>query len=171
MLLQKALLQNILDLKIAGMELVDTSRAEWRQILDFRNDTDSQEKLRNFRLFFFDNYRDKPTSYIRDDIERKIYEHKKACKKHDLKTITSSLSILCNSKSLAVVVSLVTVCGLMGLPFDALTPALLAEATIEIGKIAINVAEKRADINEISDSHPLAYVISARKALEKGTES
>ena len=39
--------------------MVSTDNADWDQIIELQNDQDAKRKLRNLRLFFYDNYKDK----------------------------------------------------------------------------------------------------------------
>jgi len=57
---------------ISGISLIDAEHADWEQIISLREDSDSKEALRRFRLFTFDNYRGKSKSYIEDDIAKRI---------------------------------------------------------------------------------------------------
>lgn len=42
---------------------------------------------------------------------------------------------------------------------------LTAAAAIEIGKVAINIAEKHHDLKDWQSGHDLAYIFDAKKAL------
>ena len=82
-------------------------------------------------------------------------------KKFGLKTTFSSLSLLLDAKALQASAGAGLVAGLFGGPLIGLSAA----AAIEIGKIAVNIAEKHHDLKDWQSGHELAFIFDTQKAL------
>lgn len=149
----------VVQLTLSNLDLIDTSKLEWPQILELKSDSDSDKKLRNLLLFLYKNYSNKSVDFIRDDLLRQIDEYQQVCKKHGFKLVTSTLSTLLSSKSLLATTGLSTLALLSGLPLQALTPVAISAAGLEIGKIAINYVEKKRDLIDYKETHPLSYIL------------
>ncbi len=149
----------IVSVTLSNLDLIDTNRLEWEQILELKKDDESNKKLRNLLLFFFQNYRDCPVSFIRDDLNRQIEEYHQACSKHGFQFVTSSLSTVLSSKSLLATIALGIFALLSGLPIQAIAPIGLTELALEIGKIAINYAERKRELIDYKEAHPLSYIL------------
>lgn len=146
---------------LSRLSLVDATQAEWRQIIELRKDVQSHRKLARLRLFIHENYADCSFSYIEDDLSRRIEEYEQVTRKFGLKTTLSSLSMLLDAKALQTSAGAGLVAGLFGGPLVGLTTA----AAIEIGKIAVNVAEKHHELKDWQSGHELAFIFDAKKAL------
>ena len=149
---------------LAGLKLVDTSRTSWDQIFEFRQDNEAKKKLRNLRLFLHTNYAGKENAFIEDDLHKRLEDYQKACNKWSFETTTSLLSTVMDSKNLQTTVGVSAVASLLGEQI-LVTGALLTGLSIEIGKIAIQIASKKHCFNMIRDNHELAYIIEAEKRL------
>lgn len=73
----------------------------------------------------------------------------------------SSLSLLLDSKALHTSAGAGLVVGLFGGPIAGLSAA----AAIEIGKIAVNIAEKHHDLRDWQSGHELAFIFDTQKVL------
>jgi len=146
---------------LSRLNLVDASQAEWRQIIELRKDVQSHRKLARLRLFIHNNYSGCSFSYIEDDLSRRLDEYEQVTKKFGLKTTLSSLSMLLDAKALQASAGAGLVGGLFGSPLLGLTAA----AAVEIGKVAINIAEKHHDLKDWQAGHDLAFIFDAKKAL------
>ncbi|SDF83130.1 hypothetical protein [Sporomusa acidovorans] len=144
---------------LANLDLIDTNKLDWQQIIEAKKDEDFHRKLRAVMLFIYKNYLGQSASFIKDDIMQQLEEYHQICKKHGFKLVTSSLSIVLNSKSLLWTICAETIALLSGLPLQMLTPVLLAEAALEVGKVAINYVEHKRDITDYKRSHPLSYIL------------
>lgn len=146
---------------LSKLNLIDASQAEWRQIIELRKDSESHRKLARLRLFIHKNYADCSFSYIEDDLSQRIEEYERVARKFGLKTTLSSLSLLLDAKALQASAGAGLVAGLFGGPLVGLSAA----AAIEIGKIAVNIAEKHHDFKEWQSGHELAFIFDTKKVL------
>ncbi len=140
------------------------ARTSWDQIFEFRQDNEAKKKLRNLRLFLHTNYAGKENAFIEDDLHKRLEDYQKACNKWSFETTTSLLSTVMDSKNLQTTVGVSAVASLLGEQI-LVTGALLTGLSIEIGKIAIQIASKKHCFNMIRDNHELAYIIEAEKRL------
>ena len=148
-------------LAASNLSLVDTSHASWEQIIELREDANSKRHLRRLRLFFLENYTGKPTSYIEDDLMYRIDCYEDACKKHGFETILSSINVLLEANSLQAV----AVAGITSALFGGPIAGISAGTAVEVGKVLIHLAKKRAEIRNLSAGHELGYVIQANRKL------
>lgn len=146
---------------LSKLNLVDPSQAEWRQIIELRKDTESHRKLSRLRLFIHKNYADCSFAYIEDDLSQRIEEYERVTRKFGLKTTLSSLSLLLDARALQASAGAGLIAGLFGGPLVGLSAA----AAIEIGKIAVNIAEKYHDLKDWQSGHELAFIFDTKKVL------
>lgn len=154
-----------LEIVISNIELIDTSKAEWKQILEFRNDKEAKRKLCKFRLFLYENYVGKSKDYIEDHLQQKIEDYEKASKEHGFKLKDGMLLSLLESKSFLGSTSL-GVFGILTGEFT-ITAVALAPSAIELGKIGIKIRKAKRAIQSFKDNHELAYIFEARKRIKK----
>lgn len=157
-------LKRIPELTISEIGLVDTTDASWEQILELKKDIDARRKLRDLRLLLFDEFEGKTKAYIIDSIDRKLEEHELACKKHGLNLVTSSVSMLIDSKSL-IGISTIAAAGVMSGQWGLVTAAAISGAAIETTRLIINVVQKKLGFGWLKDSHELAYILGTRDRL------
>lgn len=148
-------------LTLTRVPFVDTSNATWEQILELRSDPEAKRKLRNLRLFLHENYKDNSSEFISDDLHRRIDEFQAARRKHGFEIVTGSISALLDAKSLQAAAASALAGTLFGGPIGALTSAV----TVEIGSLALEAAKRIYAIKDFENSHDLAYLIHADKAL------
>lgn len=146
---------------LSQLNLIDASNAEWGQILEVRQDIHSHRKLARLRLFLHSSYAGHSFSFIEDDLCRRLDEYEAVTKKFGFKTTLSSLSMLLDAKALQTSVGAGLLAGLFGGPVLGFSAA----AAIEIGKVAINVAEKLHELKSWRDGHELAYIFETQKTL------
>lgn len=142
--------------------LIDTSKAKWDQIIELRKDVESRNKLRNLRLFLYENYRGKDSDFIEDDLGRRIDEYERARKKHGFEMVISSIRALIDSKNLQAALGGGLAAALLGGPISGITTAAL----IELGSISIEIAKKRSDFKDLTEGHDLAFIIQAREKIK-----
>jgi len=154
------------NLVISSLKLIDTSRASWAQILEFRSDNLAQEKLRRLRLFAYTNYRNKPKSYIEDDILRRIDEHRSVVRKWGFETKSSAINMALSSKSIAGGLAGSFAATLFATPVTALG-ALAGGAIIELGRISLYVVKRNFALQELLQNNPISYIEDARAQLSQ----
>lgn len=149
-------------LGLSGVPLVDASRASWEQILELRKDPDARAKLRNLRLFFHSNYQGKPTSFIVDDLGRRLEEYSATRKRLGFESVTGCISSLLDAKSLQAAAATGIAAAFVGGSLAALSSAVF----VELGSVALEFSRRRFAIQEFENAHNLAYLIETRKAIE-----
>ena len=148
-------------LTLSQLKLVDTATADWRQIVELRKDKESHQRLIRLRLFMHSNYAGKPFAFIEDDMARRLYEYEAAARKHGFKTLTSSLTVLLNAKDLQASLGAGLVAGLFGGPLAALGTGV----AVQVGQIAVHVAERLHEMRDWRSGHELAYIIETQSRL------
>jgi hypothetical protein len=149
---------------LCNLKLIDTTKASWEQILEFRKDEESRRALRRLRLFLVSNYQDKDATYIRDDIEQRVDDYEATVRKWGWETTIATLSCILSSKSLIASAGAALMCALMGRP-ELVVAAIGSEAVIETGRVAIELARRRLEIADIKRIHPVTYLITAKKSV------
>jgi hypothetical protein len=149
-------------LALSGVPLVDTSRATWDQILELRKDPDARAKLRNLRLFFHNNYQEKPATFVIDDLGRRLDEYTATQKRLGFESVTGCISALLDAKSVQAAVATGIAAAFVGAPLAAISSAVF----VELGSVALEFSKNRFAIREFEKGHDLAYLIEAKKTLE-----
>lgn len=155
-----------IELKWVKARIVDTSKAEWSQVMELRTDKIAWRELRDFRLFMYDNYADKSPDYVADSIEQKIEKHNAACKKHGFQLLDAVVTSLVDSKSALGCLSLATASALLGQPITAAALGV-SGATLAVGGMTVKLATKLVEYKTDIRSPELAFVLRARKHLTK----
>ena len=78
-----------------------------------------------------------------------------------MKTALSSLSLLLDAKARQASAGAGLIAGLFGGPLIGLSAAVV----IEIGKVAVNIAEKNHDLKTWQSGHELAFIFDTKKTL------
>jgi hypothetical protein len=151
-------------LTLSQLRLVDTAAADWRQIIELRKDKRSHERLIRLRLFMHSNYTGRSFAFIEDDLSRRIQEYEAVVRKHGFKTVLSSLTVLLNAKDLQASLGAGLVVGLFGGPLAALGTGL----AVEVGQIAVHVAERLHEMRDWRSGHELAYLIETQAKIASG---
>jgi len=153
-----------LEIKLSNIGVIDHSKVDWGQVKALREDADSSTKLRRFRLFMTENYKGRDGNYIRDDLLLKIYDYEQVCKKHGLELIISSVSKILDTKSIVGTLAASAASTLVG----DLTCGILSGVAIQIGQVAINIAEKRLEFESKKNNSEIAYLMEIKGRIEKG---
>lgn len=148
-------------LAISGVPLVDASKASWEQIVELRKDPDARRKLRNLRLFLHGVYQEKPREFIEDDLGRRIDEYNSARQRLGFEAVAGTISSLLDAKNLHAATATGIAAALAGGAITGIGSAVL----VELGGMALEFSKKRFAIKQFENSHELAYLIRAKKAL------
>lgn len=148
-------------LVLSGLTLVDSSKASWEQIIEFRKDVDACNKLRNLRLFFNNTYQGKTPSYVVDDLGRRIDEYDTVRKKMGFETLTGTISALLDAKSLQATAAAGIAATFIGGPLTGVSSAVF----IELGNMALTFAKQRFSMKNFEKTHDLAYLIEVKNRL------
>lgn len=136
---------------------VNTKNISWFQIKEFRKDESSVRALKNYRLFWYDNYRDSSIAYINDHLELKYRKFRRACKKHGFNIIHVTLTNLLQSKSLLSASAITLASTVMNEPKIGFV-ALASGIAIDIGKTSINIAKIQLEKETLVKNSELAYL-------------
>lgn len=150
---------------LAKLKLIDTSKISYKEILELKKDRESIEKLRNLRLFYYQNYSGKSKAFIEDDILRRLYEYEETSKYWNFKTCLSTLNGFLSSKILKT--SLVV--SLLNAFFGDTTLSLIAAAgaSIEFGKAAIVFSKERLEKNELLRKDPISFLYKLKNLKQR----
>jgi len=158
--------ENNITFSIANMPIVETTNVDWLQIVEFRKDENARKKLRNLRLFLYENYADKEKAYIEDDLLKRLDNYYSSCEDWGFETKTSILSVVLDSKNLQTTFAATAGAALFGAPI-VMGASLLIGASIEIGKIALTIAKQKHALQNLRRDHELAYIIEAKEKFEE----
>lgn len=149
-------------LVLSNLNLVDTSKLTWRQVIELRKDSDSVERLRNLRRAVYKDYSGKSEAYIKEDIEFRISEYETATQFWNLPLQKGVLEIAMTGEALAAVGAAVAL-ALFGAPLVA---AAAAGGAIAVGKAALSIAQRKRDIELERKRNPMAYLVKLRGVAE-----
>jgi hypothetical protein len=154
------------EITLSNLKLVDTTTASIPQILEFREDEESRNKLLRLRSFVRKDCSGLAINQIEDELMIALDDYKKASKKWDFKTKTGSISTLLGSKEALVTVAGSLLAAVSGAPLVSVAAASLGTA-FTIGKIGLNVVEKKFSKREELGSSPVSYIVHAKRSLAK----
>lgn len=161
---------SLLELSMNDLLLIDEKDVCWDQIFEIKEkDKESLRDFKNFRLFWHDNYTNKPKQYIVDSIEQKFEAYETACKKHGIKREIASAKLFLNSKSFLASSAIAYASILLGEPFTA-GASLLSGTALELGKLSLNYIEHRNDLKTYKDNNEIAYLIKLKEKMKKPTK-
>jgi hypothetical protein len=155
-----------LEIKLSNIGVIDHSRLDWGQVMEIRKDADSISKLRRLRLFMTEKYNERTADYIRDDLLLRVYDYEQACKKHGLELVISSISKTLDSKS---ILGTLAASAASTLATD-LTGGILSGIAIQIGQLAINVAEKRLAFESNKNNSEIAYLMDIKRRINEASK-
>jgi hypothetical protein len=158
--------EQAIEIRLMNAKIIDARNAKWDQIMELREDKQAAKQIRDFRLFLYENYSDKPSAYISDSIEQKIENYEKACKKHGFILIDTAVSSLLASKSAFGYLCLSTVSYLLGEPITAAAIGSVG-ASLSVGQMIVKIRSKWLTYKSDIHNPELAFVINARKRLKK----
>ncbi|MEA2416546.1 MAG: hypothetical protein QOI58_3203 [Thermoanaerobaculia bacterium] len=145
-------------LLLSNLNLVDTSKLTWRQIIELRKDKDSVERLRNLRRTVYKDYTGKSEAYISDDIESRIAEYEETTKLWSFPLQKGALEIAMTGDALTAVGAAIAL-ALFGAPIAAVAAA---GGAIAIGKGALAIANRRREIELERKKNPMAYLVKLK---------
>ncbi|MGA2605171.1 MAG: hypothetical protein ABSG14_13165 [Verrucomicrobiia bacterium] len=144
--------------------VIDTSKVTVPQIMEFRKDRETMNKMRNFRLFAYEQYSGKDRAYIEDDIQRRLSDYNEAVKACGFETMVKTLSFLFESKLLIGAFATSAVSLLMGNARLAME-AFGSGAILEVGRLSLEYARQRHELGKICRENPISYIADTKKKL------
>ena len=147
------------------IHVIDTTKVTIPQIMEFRKDKRAMSKMRNFRLFAYEQYSGKNKAFIEDDIQKRLVDYNETVKACGFDTTVKTISFLFESKLIIGAFATAAVSSLMGNAQVALE-AFGAGTIIELGKLSLEYAKSKSEIGRICRENPISYIADAKKALE-----
>ena len=153
---------------LTNVPWIDLSVSPWDQILEFRKDSDSLTKFRNFRLFVSESYVNKSGQYIEDDFLKRLDDFDATRNKHGFELQNSTMKTVIKSKYILGG----GLSGLFAWLFGANqaadivgSAALFAGVSVELASTLLDIRAANFDINHQIEGHELSYAIKARDEL------
>ena len=148
-------------ISLLNCELIDTKKASWDQIFELRRDKMALQKLRRLRLFFYENYADKPREFIEDDLATRIEEYDAERRRHGFDALTTVLSTILESDAMVSTV----VSGLIAATLGGLPAGIATAVVCQAGKVGLEIARQKQNVLRLRDGHELAYIFHAAEHL------
>src|SRR5258708_4969153 len=149
---------------VSSLKLIDTRSATLEQLLEIRQDAETMEKLRRFRLFAYQNYQGKSKDYIEDDIQTRIADYERAAKKWGFTTVSGAITTLLNSSLIAGGVAGSFLTAYYNAPLPAIASAMTATG-LAIANMAVNLGQQRFAHKELLANNPVSYISYAKEKL------
>lgn len=143
---------------LSGIDLIDTEKASWEQIIDYRQDEHAKKKLRNLRLFLQTNYIGKSRQYIEDDFGKRIDDYNSVVKEYGFNKKKSVISFLANSKNIRTFGTASIASVLLGQPIVA-TGAALTGICLDILNGTLEFVTQKHAFNKFKEEHELSYIM------------
>jgi hypothetical protein len=152
-------------LTIHKIPMVNTEEIGFSQIMEFRRDSETMKKMRNFRLFAYEQYAGKDKAFVEDDIQRRYEDYLEAVRVSGFVTTTKMLTSLISSKLLMGSLATSAASLLLGNTQLAIG-AFSSGAILEIGKLSFEFALQKQAIATICRDNPISYIAEATDKLK-----
>jgi len=149
---------------IKDLEMIDVSRVSWDQVVAFRSDPDHMRSLRDFRVYFSQNYDGKSQSEVRDMLEQAIDNQREAARFWGFETIKKTFAVATREGNVAFASLTGIASSLAGAP---LSIAAIAGASIPIGSCALEFTQLYIDERKARLSRPLRYLTKLGELSKK----
>ncbi|MHC4425369.1 MAG: hypothetical protein ACYSYV_04635 [Planctomycetota bacterium] len=149
---------------IDNIKIVDESKLEWNQILEFRNDDSARRKYRNMIQWFNGEMLGRPCSFISQELEHKLEDYEWALKKHGIETGIGILSSILNPKFVASTSVAVAGISVVGDKFWAAIGGLC----LMVGQSALSLAKRSLDLQDLKrkQGKDIAYVHEIKNVFD-----
>lgn len=145
--------------------MIDTGKIGFEQIMEFRKDSDTMKKMRNFRLFAYQNYAGKDKAFVEDDIQKRYDDYMEAVRASGFETTAKLLTSLMSSKLLMGSLATSAAALLLGNAQLALG-AFSSGALLEVGKLSLQFAQQKQAIAAICRENPVSYIAEVKNRIE-----
>lgn len=144
-----------------NLKIVDEDSLDWEQVEELRSDAETRIKYRRFSHWLNKEMIGKSQAFIEDEIANKLFDYEDALKKHGIKTVVGTVKEILDGNFL---IGTGTIAGITTLISEPLF-GILAEAGLIISNIAINIAEKKLDYEEIEKgpNSEISWVYQVKK--------
>ena len=133
------------DAALSNLPLVDTNKVGWREILEFKRDTEAVRKYRDLKLWLHYVLKAESAAHATDLIAQKIEDYAWSLRKHGLKTKIGAFTQVIDWKKTPVIAAAAAGAGAVAGPaFGALVAGLGIT-----GQIAAFFGERLIDLQDI----------------------
>jgi len=155
--------EQILTAVITNVAMVDEDKLEWKQVLEFRKDTDAKIKYKRFMRWIDSELIIKTPEQIEELIAIKLNDYEWSLKKHGVQTLLGTVSSIIDSKFLATATAATATAAFTGGEFWA----TMTSIGLVIGKMLIGFGTKYIEgIEERrKDNYEIAYIYEAKKKM------
>jgi hypothetical protein len=149
---------------LSSVEVVDESKLEWQQVLEFRRDAEARRKYRRFVHWLDSEMVGKPLRFIEDAISVRLDDYRWAIKKHGIRCVLGVLSSLLDPKFL---VASAAAIGAVNLTGDQVLAGLTGFSLVS-GRIVLEIAKSLVDAEEAKRGEvaEVAFVYEVEKKLK-----
>jgi len=134
---------------LSNLKLVDNRKLSWNEVIEFRKDSESSKSLRDLRIFFFDNFDGKPSSYIEDKLLSLLDKQEATARLWGFETVQKSLSVAFSNHSAIVSSMAGLAAAVSGVPLAVAAGAALVvpfgNTVLEFSKILIDSKRQKID--------------------------
>jgi hypothetical protein len=149
---------------LSELQLIDTEKVSWPQIVEFRKDEQARDALTRLRLFVYQQYDGKPREFIEEDLGERIRQYEATARSWGFTTKTAALKAIIGSKTTLAVLG-ATVSTLFGVPLAAIFASAAVGVALDIAGISVAVTEKVHDKKIFDDTSSVAYLVDASHHL------
>jgi hypothetical protein len=147
------------------LDLIDTSKLRWCDVLAVRDDPQAHGRLRRLRLLFEEDYAGRSLSYIEDNINRRIEDYHSVIKDWRFETCTGILEQLISSKAFPSLFAGSVAALVLGSPVVA--AGVMAGVSLELGKATLQYAKRRHRLNKMLRELPIGYLVAVQRRAEQ----
>lgn len=142
---------------INNLSVVDATKLDWSQVLEFREDVGAARKYRDLRIWLRSGLEAESVEEATDVIGQKIEDYEWAIRKHGLKSTVGGISQMFGWKDAAVAAA-------AGFGVGAVWGALVAGSLL-VGKASVWLAERRMEYETVrrGDNREIAIIYEACK--------
>lgn len=151
---------------IRDLDLIDPLKTSWGAILEFRNDKDSFAALRDFRVFFVENFSNKDAAFVSDKLNSLIDAYATTVKFWGFETAKKSMAIAVSQQGVASSAVGSLAMALTGAPISAVAAA---GAVITLGNCALEFGGIMVDTKKAELTRPLRYLSKLSSLSESGS--
>ena len=154
--------QRYFEVEINNFPFIDYTDLSWNHIIELRKDPDFVIKLRNLRVFYLDELKNKEKEHAIDILLSRINQFNEKCHSWGLKTTLSTLSQVINSKTLLGNLALVAA-SILANDSSLIKASTISALSIEIGKFVISFSEKLIAKRDLVINDPVSYLVEIEK--------
>ncbi|HEX4302280.1 MAG TPA: hypothetical protein VHZ78_05775 [Rhizomicrobium sp.] len=144
---------------IENLRVVNDAKLTWKQVVEFRHDTEATIKLRKLRSWLDKDFDGQPISKIEDAIATKLSDYEWSIRKHGIQTVVGTISELLDPKMLSSTAATATGLALVGGEFWAAlgaTAIIVGKATVSVTQKFVELADRRrGQHSEVAFVHEL----------------